>query len=193
MLSILLAAALIAAVPNAAAHVALQSSSPAGGSTAEERPDRIELVFSGDILPLSALTVTDAEGRTTEPVETATSGGTLTATFAEPLPNGEYVAAWTIVAGDGHRLEGEFAFAVDAPEPEPTPETPGPPQEQPADDPAEPTPDDPPAEATPEPSQEEPAESGGGLGAYAPIAAVAAVVVLGAFVFLLMKPRKRGS
>ena len=41
--------------------------------------------------------------------------GTLTGTVAEPLPNDDYQVNWSIISADGHPLEGEFSFTVNAP------------------------------------------------------------------------------
>jgi len=107
---------------NAFAHSHLEGSNPADGEVITEALSEIVLDFDGEIEQGSFIDVTTADGQAVELQETAIVENTLTATVAEPFANGEYEVSWSIISADGHALEGEFSFAVDAPVSESTEE-----------------------------------------------------------------------
>jgi methionine-rich copper-binding protein CopC len=96
------------------AHSHLEGSNPADGDIVTEPLNEIVLEFDGQIEQGSYIDVTTAEGEAFEPEETIIGDGTLTASFAEPLANDEYQVTWSIISADGHPMEGEFSFTVNA-------------------------------------------------------------------------------
>ena len=109
---------LLASGPAAAAHGALASSEPAGGSSLERAPAAVTLRFSERPDPgLSTVRVLDSGGRVVaggpaqpvagRPLELRVPAGGLAA--------GSYTVTWRIVSAvDGHRTDGVFGFGVGA-------------------------------------------------------------------------------
>lgn len=121
-LALLVAPALaMLALPGAAlAHPKLLSSNPAA-NTAVAKPTKLTLTFSETLVaPLSGieLVMTGMPGMANHapmPIKgfaTAVSGKVLTVTLPRALPAGSYQLKWHAVAGDQHRIEGQYAFAV---------------------------------------------------------------------------------
>jgi copper transport protein len=109
---------LLATGPAAAAHGALMSSEPAGGSSLERAPAAVTLRFSERPDPgLSAVRVLDSGGR-------VVAGGPARPVAGRPeelrlpvagLPAGGYTVSWRIISAvDGHRTDGVFGFGVGA-------------------------------------------------------------------------------
>src|SRR5512132_1448971 len=107
---------LLATGPAAAAHGALQSSDPAGGSSLDRPPPAVTLRFTERPDPgLSTVRVLDNGGR-------VVAGGPARPVPGRPaelrvpltgLPAGGYTVAWRIVSAvDGHRTDGVFGFGV---------------------------------------------------------------------------------
>ena len=109
---------LLATGPAAAAHGALVSSDPAGGSSLERAPGAVTLRFSERPDPgLSTVRLLDSGGR-------VVAGGPARPVAGRPqelrlpvagLPAGGYTVSWRIVSAvDGHRTDGVFGFGVGA-------------------------------------------------------------------------------
>jgi copper transport protein len=107
---------LLATGPAAAAHGALQSSDPAGGSSLDRPPPAVTLRFTERPDPgLSTVRVLDSGGR-------VVAGGPARPVPGRPaelrlpldgLPAGGYTVTWRIVSAvDGHRTDGVFGFGV---------------------------------------------------------------------------------
>jgi copper transport protein len=107
---------LLASGPAAAAHGALQSSEPPGGSSLERAPSAVTLRFSERPDPrLSSVRVLDSGGR-------VVAGGPARPVAGRPqelrlplagLAAGDYTVSWRIVSAvDGHRTDGVFGFGV---------------------------------------------------------------------------------
>jgi copper resistance protein C len=111
------AALLLAMVFSASvsAHSHMQGSTPADGDVVTEPLTEIVLEFDGQIEQGSFIDVTTAGGQEMDPQELIIGEGTLTGTYSEPLANDEYQVNWSIISADGHPLEGEFSFTVNAP------------------------------------------------------------------------------
>lgn len=109
------------AMPGAAfAHPKLLSSNPAA-NTAVAKPTKLTLTFSETLVaPLSGieLVMTGMPGMANHapmPIKgfaTAVTGKVLTVTLPRALPAGSYQLKWHAVAGDQHRIEGQYAFTV---------------------------------------------------------------------------------
>ncbi len=96
------------------AHSHLGGSSPADGEVVTEPLTEITLEFDGHIEQGSFIGVTTTEGQAIELQEIIIEGDTLTGVVAQPLSNDGYRVNWNIISADGHPLEGEFSFTVDA-------------------------------------------------------------------------------
>jgi hypothetical protein len=110
-----LSAALACAAPAAVAHVHLEKSQPAAdGKSAEVR--EIRLVFSEAVeSKLSTVQLQDREDRAVvEPAaeRDPSDPKVLTVHLFEALPPGSYKVVWSVVAGDGHRMRGNYSFLV---------------------------------------------------------------------------------
>ncbi|MBP2080079.1 copper resistance protein CopC [Oceanobacillus polygoni] len=103
---------------SAFAHSHIQESNPADGDVVTEPLEEIVLEFDGGIEQGSFIEVTTTAGEAVEVQDIEIGDGTLTGTVAEPLANDEYHVNWSIISADGHPLEGEFTFTVDAEVPE---------------------------------------------------------------------------
>lgn len=103
---------------SAFAHSHLEGSNPADGDIVTEPLNEIVLEFDGQIEQGSFIDVQTTKGQAIELQEIIIGDGILTGTVAEPLPNDEYQVNWSIISADGHPLEGEFSFTVNASVPE---------------------------------------------------------------------------
>ncbi|MFB4322662.1 copper homeostasis periplasmic binding protein CopC [Priestia sp. BR_2] len=116
------------------AHSKLESSTPAADAKITESVKEINLSFNENIDEnLSTLKVKNAQGEAVEVSEVKVNQNTMAGTLAAPLPSGSYTVEWKIVGGDGHPVDGTYAFEVDAPEGEAAPETSADTEETPAD------------------------------------------------------------
>ena len=112
------------------AHTHLGNTNPADGDTVTKPLTEITLTFEGQIEQGSTLELANAEGRIVELQDISVSDGMMTGTLAAPLENGEYIVLWNSISADGHPMEGEFAFTVEAPMLEDTPEEPQPTEDE---------------------------------------------------------------
>ena len=97
------------------AHSELKSSMPAAGSTVAA-PKVLELTFSDSVnLRFSNVTLTDSGAVESTIGEPAISqdGHTLIIPVSGPLLAGKYVVNWDALSQDGHKVKGEFSFAVE--------------------------------------------------------------------------------
>ncbi|MBX3583221.1 MAG: copper homeostasis periplasmic binding protein CopC [Rhizobiaceae bacterium] len=112
----LLAASLVATAIStgpAMAHSELKRSIPAVGSTVAT-PTSLELTFSDSVnLRFSNVTLTGAvEGKIGKPA-ISEDGHTLIIPVSGSLSAGKYVVNWDALSQDGHKVKGEFSFAVE--------------------------------------------------------------------------------
>ncbi|GII85674.1 hypothetical protein Ssi03_36640 [Sphaerisporangium siamense] len=107
------------AAPSALAHDSLKSSSPAKNAVVSGL-DKIELEFSARA-SFPAVVLTDASGKRYEAGPPHAEGPKVVQNVNGPLPSGDYVIAWRIVSSDGHPVEGEIPFKVNAPGGAPAP------------------------------------------------------------------------
>lgn len=96
------------------AHSNIGETTPANGETIVEPLEEVTLNFNGDIEQGSYIDIKNADGDVIE-VTTTIEEGALIGTFAEPLANDAYTVDWSIISADGHPLEGEYTFTVNAP------------------------------------------------------------------------------
>ncbi len=114
--------ALVATPAPALAHTELLGTSPADAAVLTEEIDEVTLTFSGPVrADGSSVTITGPDGQS----HNAGPLSVLDFVVHQPitqLASGGYQVAWTVLAGDGHPMTGQFAFQVSLPpELEPTP------------------------------------------------------------------------
>lgn len=108
-------AALVLAPSGAAAHAFPDHSEPRVGHTVAASPPSVRIWFDGQIEPVfSTLRVEDRDKRRVDKGDAHVSptDGTLLEVGLPTLPPGRYRVFWSVVARDGHRTEGDFAFRV---------------------------------------------------------------------------------
>jgi copper resistance protein C len=94
------------------AHMQVEKSEPAAGSTVTTAPKMVQVWFSeAPDLKVSKMTLTGPSG----PVELEAPkaiGHSLAAVIRGAVVNGAYTAAWQSAGDDGHLQKGEFKFTV---------------------------------------------------------------------------------
>lgn len=109
-------------VSPALAHPKLAAASPAANSTVRS-PRHITLTFNERLIARFSgadLVMTDMPGmKMNAPMKMAATsmvygadGRSLMVMPAKPLPPGAYKIAYRVVAGDSHRIAGDYAFRV---------------------------------------------------------------------------------
>lgn len=113
IIGLLCVAFLAIAVP-ATAHTALETSTPADGSTVDRAVRRVVLTFNEPIEPAGqGAQLLDATGTTVD-ADVTVDGAVVTIRPAEPLTSGRHGIRWAVRSGDGHPVRGTVRFTVDA-------------------------------------------------------------------------------
>lgn len=96
------------------AHAKLTEANPANGAVVNESPEAIKLTFNEDV-QLLKLTLTGADNKpvATEFKPSAESQTSFAVTLPE-LAKGLYTVNWTIMGDDGHKVEENYTFSIDA-------------------------------------------------------------------------------
>lgn len=105
----------IAAAPAANAHAKLQASQPAASSELAGAPKEIRLQFNERIEPaFSKIELVDAKATLLplSKIEFDKADPNVMFASAPALRPGLYHVRWTVMAHDGHKVKGEFAFRV---------------------------------------------------------------------------------
>jgi copper resistance protein C len=112
LVSAVLAAAevVLAAVP-ASAHNRLISSDPAADATVTS-PQSITLVFDDEVLPVGAAVQVTGPAGDVELEAPAVDGARIVQALPAGLPAGGYTVVWRVASGDGHPIDGTFAFTA---------------------------------------------------------------------------------
>jgi len=107
--------ALLVLVSPARAHAELKSSDPQDGATLASAPSSISFTFGEEILPQgNAVTLTDVAADERLPVGPVdVDGDTVSVTWPESSPAGEFRAAFRVVSADGHPISGTITFTVE--------------------------------------------------------------------------------
>jgi methionine-rich copper-binding protein CopC len=184
---LLICLAMLWLVPSVAlAHSKLENAVPAQDSTAAVAPERIEMTFNTKIESLSNFKLLNAAGEEMEKGKTEVDGMTMSATVPSVLPNGIYSVKWTIIGADGHSVEGDYSFTVEAPvvtaEPTAEPDTA-------TESPAEtelPSPSPSPEASADTDSSNESAASSDGTN-YTPAVIIGTIIVIAAVVLMLRR------
>ncbi len=115
MRALWVAAAVLATVVPAWGHAFPDRSEPRVGHTLAAPPPAVRIWFDGAIEPVfSTLRVEDPDKRRVDRNDARVSptDGTLLEVSLPPLAPGRYQVFWSVVARDGHRTEGSFAFRI---------------------------------------------------------------------------------
>ena len=107
--------ALLVLVSPARAHAELTSSDPQDGATLASAPSTISFTFGEEILRQgNAVTLTDVAAEERLPVGPVdVDGDTVSVTWPESSPAGEFRAAFRVVSADGHPISGTITFTVE--------------------------------------------------------------------------------
>lgn len=115
--AVLAGAALFGAARPAAAHLHLESSDPAGGSSTESVPAEVVLRFSEDVTPKDDTAVlygADSAKVPTDPARRGESPREVALPLPPDLPAGTYTLRWKATGSDTHTKGGTVAFTVAA-------------------------------------------------------------------------------
>ena len=154
------------------AHDVLEKTTPGDGTTVEQLPGDVALVFSQQPLEIGLqVVVTGPTGDVTEGLATI-QGREVRQAISSAAPAGEYTVAYRVTSDDGHPISGSFRFfamtGLDGSTATAGPQVPAPQAEDPA--------------------VEEAKDS-----QFVPVVLTAAgtVIALGLFAFVLLKSRRR--
>ena len=115
MRTVILAGLLLAPVA-AWAHAFPDHSDPRVGHTMDVAPASVRIWFDGDIEPVfSTIRVESAGGQRVDKGDghVDATDRTLLETSLQPgLGTGKYRVFWSVIARDGHRTEGDYAFRI---------------------------------------------------------------------------------
>ncbi|MDQ0061328.1 copper resistance CopC family protein [Paenibacillus harenae] len=114
---LLLLAALWLVPGVASAHSKLETAVPEKDSTVAVSPQSIVLSYNTKIEDLSNLKLFNAAGEQIATDKAVVDDKSMSAAVQSELPSGIYTVKWTIIGADGHAVEGEYAFTVQAAEP----------------------------------------------------------------------------
>lgn len=111
--SVLALGLLFGAASAASAHDALESSSPADGSTVATVPDQITLTMSDTPGALgSEIKVLDAAGTNWAQGAVKVVDNLAVEQLRSGAPAGKYTVQWRLVSSDSHPIEGTFSFTA---------------------------------------------------------------------------------
>ncbi|CAH0344266.1 copper resistance CopC family protein [Bacillus sp. CECT 9360] len=100
---------------HALAHTGLKDSSPKNEEVVTEELKTITLTFETKIELSSIFELENSNGEPIPIEEISLNENQMVGTLSSPLDNGRYQVNWKIIGADGHPIEGEFSFQVDAP------------------------------------------------------------------------------
>jgi methionine-rich copper-binding protein CopC len=113
--AVLTFAALLLVAGPASAHDQLLSSDPKDGATLDEHPASISLTFSSAPLDTGIeVVLVGPDGVTAQGEDIQVDDKVVTAQLADDLPAGRYDVAWHVVSSDGHPIDGELSYEVEA-------------------------------------------------------------------------------
>ncbi|WP_144509807.1 copper resistance protein CopC [Bacillus sp. FJAT-22090] len=98
------------------AHTGLENSNPAQDSTVTEALNEITLTYATNIEETSSFKLVNDANESMEIENLAVNDNVMSGTVKEKnLENGPYKIVWKIVGIDGHPIEGEVDFVLNAP------------------------------------------------------------------------------
>jgi hypothetical protein len=99
----------------AGAHAFLDHADPKVGSTVVASPTQVSCWFDAEIEPdFCTLTVSDSTGKEVDAQDAHVDkvDHKLLIVSVPTLPPGKYKVAWTVVATDTHKTNGDFTFTI---------------------------------------------------------------------------------
>ncbi|WP_461034219.1 copper resistance CopC/CopD family protein [Streptomyces mayteni] len=109
-------AGLLAGAGPAAAHAALDASTPEDGAVVATAPDEVTLTFTeGVSLGADGIRVLDPDGARADAGAPTGSGRDHAVPLRPGLADGTYTVAWQAVSTDSHPISGAFTFSIGAP------------------------------------------------------------------------------
>jgi len=185
----------------AMAHSKVNESSPAKDETLTASPAEISLTFNTNIEKLSQFKLLNESGKQVPTGDIAVDKATMSGTVTEPLKNGIYTVKWTIIGADGHAVDGEYAFTVNAAEATPSPTAEATPAPAESSSPSAEVTEAPDASASADdnvseepapaaPAEDTKAESGNNNGVNTAIWIIAGIIVVAAVVIVIRRGRK---
>jgi methionine-rich copper-binding protein CopC len=96
-------------------HAFPDHSDPRVGSTVSDPPSAVRIWFDSDIEPVfSRVMVHTMDGRMVDKGDSRVDpkDSTLLEVSVPPLPPGQYLVIWSVIARDGHRTTGQYTFTV---------------------------------------------------------------------------------
>lgn len=117
IVGILAALVVLMSVVPAGAHAELAASDPQDGASLEAAPEELTFTFTEDVLPQgNAVTLTDvAAGSRLEVGPLRVAGPTVSVTWPDRSPAGEFRVAYRVVSADGHPIDGTITISVAQP------------------------------------------------------------------------------
>lgn len=98
----------------ASAHSKIDSSTPANDETVTISPATIEMSFNSTIEKISNFKLLNEAGEQVTTGKAVVDGNTMSGDVPENLANGKYTVEWTIIGADGHSIDGNYSFIVEA-------------------------------------------------------------------------------
>lgn len=186
------AAAVLGTASPAAAHSALEGSSPADQAALAQAPTEVTLTFNEPVsTQFVDVVVTGPDGAAHQDGAAAVAGDTVTQSLRTLAADGQYTIAYRVVSADGHPISGELRFSLTLPAP--TTSAAPPATSTGSAVPRTATLSPTPSESTVEATLDEAADEGGGSGAVPLVVGlVVAVVVLGGAAAFLSRRRTAG-
>jgi methionine-rich copper-binding protein CopC len=107
-------AAFVLCAGQASAHAFLKTAEPAVGSTLQQPPTQVAILFTEGVEPkFSTIAVQDSAGTSMVAGTVHLVGDdTHLAVGLKPLKPGTYTVTWHATAVDTHKTEGSFTFTV---------------------------------------------------------------------------------
>ncbi len=111
--SFVFAAAVLGLAGPAAAHDAVESSTPAEGATVAVPPEQVSVTLSNNPLGIgSSFSVKDASGAEWADGPVDIVDNVASQKLKAGGPAGQYKVAWRVVSSDSHPIEGTFTFTA---------------------------------------------------------------------------------
>jgi copper resistance protein C len=96
------------------AHTGLESSNPADGEVVKEELKEITLQYKTEIENLSTMKIVKEDGQEVKLDSVIIQDKTMSGVLSRSLENGSYTIQWKIIGTDGHPIEGDIPFSVQA-------------------------------------------------------------------------------
>lgn len=103
------------------AHSKITESSPAADATIDSAPEKITIAFNTTIASMSTFKLFNENNEQQVVDNISVSEHELTGEISSALANGVYTVQYNIIGADGHAIDGNYSFTIEAPEATPTP------------------------------------------------------------------------